>query len=57
MCNARRSTGAPTRRRRAGARGTTDALSRGEMKDLVFIGVTVAFFALAWVYARAFDRL
>jgi hypothetical protein len=30
---------------------------RGEMKDGVFIGVTVAFFALAWVYARAFDRL
>jgi hypothetical protein len=28
-----------------------------QMKDVVFIGATLAFFALAWVYARAFDRL
>jgi len=27
------------------------------MKDLVLIGVSVAFFALSWIYARAFDRL
>jgi hypothetical protein len=27
------------------------------MKDLVLIGVSVAFFALSWIYARSFDRL
>jgi len=27
------------------------------MKDLVLLGVSVAFFALAWVYARSFDNL
>jgi hypothetical protein len=27
------------------------------MKDLVLIGVAVAFFALSWIYARSFDRL
>jgi hypothetical protein len=28
-----------------------------DMSDLVFIGATFAFFALAWGYARACDRL
>jgi len=27
------------------------------MKDIVLICVSVAFFALSWVYARSFDRL
>lgn len=27
------------------------------MKDLVFVGVTLAFFALGWIYVRALDRL
>jgi len=27
------------------------------MKDLLFVGVTVAFFALAFVYAKSFDHL
>jgi len=27
------------------------------MKDLLFVGVTLAFFALSWLYARSFDRL
>jgi len=27
------------------------------MKDLMFVGVSVAFFVVAWVYAKAFDRL
>jgi len=27
------------------------------MKDIVLIGVSVAFFALSWAYARSFDRL
>jgi len=27
------------------------------MKDLVFIGITVAFFTVGWLYARSFDRL
>jgi hypothetical protein len=42
----------------AGAlRGTADAVESQQMKDIVLIGVTVAFFVLGWVYARAFDRL
>jgi len=27
------------------------------MKDVLFIVVTAAFFAVAWVYAKAFDQL
>jgi len=27
------------------------------MKDVVLICVSVAFFALSWIYARSFDRL
>jgi hypothetical protein len=33
-----------------------DALLTG-MKDLVLIVATVGFFAVAWLYVRAFDRL
>jgi hypothetical protein len=28
-----------------------------QMKDIVLIGVSLAFFVVAWVYARSFDRL
>jgi len=27
------------------------------MKDLLFVSVCAAFFALAWLYAKSFDRL
>jgi hypothetical protein len=27
------------------------------MKDLVFVVVTAAFFAVTWIYAKSFDRL
>jgi hypothetical protein len=27
------------------------------MKDLLYVGLTVAFFAIAWMYAKSFDRL
>jgi len=27
------------------------------MKDFVFVAVTVAFFALSWLYAKSFDHL
>jgi hypothetical protein len=36
--------------------GTFDAVHR-RMKDIVLIGVSVAFFALSWLYAQSFDRL
>jgi hypothetical protein len=39
------------------ARGTPDAVRREQMKDIVLIAVTVAFFALSWIYARSFDHL
>jgi hypothetical protein len=44
-------------RRRGG--GTPGAHHRGRdtMTDLIYIAVTVAFFALAFAYARACDRL
>jgi hypothetical protein len=32
-------------------------LSEVVMKDLVFVAVTAAFFALAWIYTKSFDRL
>jgi hypothetical protein len=28
-----------------------------DMKDLMLVGVTIAFFAIGWVYAKSFDRL
>ena len=34
-----------------------DGGARIHMKDVLFVVVTVAFFALGWVYARSFDRL
>jgi hypothetical protein len=33
------------------------ARTRIRMKDLLFVVITVAFFALAWVYAKSFDHL
>jgi hypothetical protein len=27
------------------------------MKDLLYVGLTVAFFAIAWLYAKSFDRI
>jgi len=27
------------------------------MKDLIFIGVTIIFFLLSWLYIRAIERL
>jgi len=39
------------------SRGTPDALASTQMKDLVLMGISAAFFALAWVYARSFDHL
>jgi len=32
-------------------------LIRRRMKDLLFAGVTLAFFALGWLYVRALDRV
>ena len=29
----------------------------GVMKDFVFVAVTVAFFAVSWLYAKSFDHL
>jgi hypothetical protein len=29
----------------------------GEMIDLIFVGVTIAFFAIAWAYTLGCDRL
>jgi hypothetical protein len=29
----------------------------GGMKDILFVGVTIAFFAMSWLYARSFDHL
>jgi hypothetical protein len=39
------------------AAGTTRALPGGTMKDVILVAVSVGFFAIAWVYARSFDRL
>ena len=36
--------------------GMADASSAG-MKDLILIGVTVAFFAVSWLYVKSFDRI
>ena len=57
ICNPGASTTAPRCRIRAGSDGMPDALTSTQMKDLVLICVSVGFFALAWVYARSFDRL
>jgi len=27
------------------------------MKDVIYIGLTAAFFAVAWLYAKSFDHL
>jgi hypothetical protein len=36
--------------------GTIRELPLG-MKDLLFLAITVGFFALAWIYVRAAERL
>ncbi|HMF39966.1 MAG TPA: hypothetical protein VKQ32_04700 [Polyangia bacterium] len=56
-CNPGASPTAEARPVRAGSDGTADALTSTQMKDLVLLGLSVAFFALAWVYARSFDHL
>jgi hypothetical protein len=38
------------------APGTSDAQA-ARMKDIVFVVVTVAFFAVSWLYAKSFDHL
>jgi hypothetical protein len=40
----------------ASSGGTPDALTR-RMKDIVFLGVTAAFFALSWLYVKSFDHI
>jgi hypothetical protein len=30
--------------------------SSGVMKDLIFVGISVLFFAVAWLYVRACER-
>ena len=37
--------------------GTRRAYTQPAMKDLIFVGVSVGFFVVAWLYAKAFDRL
>jgi hypothetical protein len=32
-------------------------LSLRHVKDILYIGLTVAFFAVSWLYAKSFDRL
>ncbi len=32
-------------------------LSREAMKDIIFLAVTVAFFAVSWLYTKSLDRL
>ena len=48
---------------RAEERGTPDAVDThitredSPMKDLIFVVITIAFFAVGWVYANSFDHL
>jgi hypothetical protein len=42
-------------RRRSGA-GTNHAFTPG-MKDLLFVAIAIGFFAIAWIYVRAAERL
>ena len=37
--------------------GMPRAYVKRAMKDLIFVGVSVGFFLVAWFYAKAFDRL
>jgi len=37
-------------------RGSTEP-EDSTMKDLLFVAITVGFFAISWLYARSFDRL
>jgi hypothetical protein len=43
--------------RRVARRVLLDTVEDTTMKDLLFVGTTVAFFAVAWLYARSFERL
>ncbi|HEY2729098.1 MAG TPA: hypothetical protein VGK52_04100 [Polyangia bacterium] len=45
-----------TRPSPASGNGTPDA-QPGRMKDFVVVAATVAFFAVAWLYAKSFDHL
>jgi hypothetical protein len=36
--------------------GTIREIPQG-MKDLLFVAITVGFFALSWIYVRAAERL
>jgi hypothetical protein len=38
------------------AGGTSDAVHRS-MKDIIFLAVTVGFFAVSWLYTKSLDRL
>jgi hypothetical protein len=46
----------PTGLSRALGPGTSRAVDH-PMKDLLFVAVSGAFFALAWIYTKSFDRL
>ena len=37
--------------------GTSRALFDSAMKDLVYVGMTLAFFWIAWAYAKSLDHL
>jgi hypothetical protein len=66
MCVSRRSLAAtpcelqgaaePKPEKRVPAAGTIRELPLG-MKDLLFVAITVGFFALSWIYVRAAERL
>jgi hypothetical protein len=54
----RRQSRPKTSLRRRSAAGTRHAVSMGDtMKDLIFILITVGFFAGAWLYARSCEKL
>ena len=48
---ASRANGAPRRP------GTPGAYVPVDMKDIIFVTVTVAFFWVSWLYTKSFDRL
>jgi hypothetical protein len=57
FCNRKRR---PPRDQAGSARASRVArpmLKRTVMKDLIFVGISVAFFAVGWLYAQSFDRL
>ena len=46
----------PGPEKRAPVAGTIREVPHG-MKDLLFVAITVGFFALSWIYVRAAERL